>query len=100
MQSQIVQTSLPRVRDVWESSVAIVRVNLSVQFGFSETLFDATVYAYSNDVVMICASGNAGGSQVSYPARWPQTVAVGAIENDGTRWPSSNGGPHRSTCPV
>jgi subtilisin family serine protease len=51
-------------------------------------------YAHAAGVVLIAASGNQGAGEVAYPARWPETIAAGAITNVGDRWSLSNGGPN------
>jgi subtilisin family serine protease len=50
------------------------------------------LYASALDVPMIAATGNSNGS-ISYPARWEEVIAVGAITNTDQRWGSSNYGP-------
>jgi len=47
----------------------------------SSILHDAVVYAYNRGMVLCCASGNDGGPPILYPARYPETIAVGATDN-------------------
>lgn len=69
-------------------------LNMSLQYTTgSMTLHDAVVYAASHDVIMVAATGNQGTSVVSYPAKWPETIAVAATNNLDQRWVSSNYGP-------
>lgn len=50
-------------------------------------------YAYSNDVTVVCASGNDGSRKnVSYPAIYPTTIAVGATDADSMVTRYSNKG--------
>lgn len=68
-------------------------INMSLQYSAgTEYLHDAVKYAAAKGVVMVAASGNSGAS-VSYPAKWPETIAVGATNNSDQRWSSSNFGP-------
>ena len=51
----------------------------------SPAVYDAVKYAARNGVVMVAASGNNGDGNILYPARYPETIAVGAIwEDEGT----------------
>ncbi|MCB1223581.1 MAG: S8 family serine peptidase, partial [Mesotoga sp.] len=51
----------------------------------SPAVHDAVKYAARNGVVMVAASGNNGDGNILYPARYPETIAVGAIwEDEGT----------------
>jgi serine protease len=46
-----------------------------------EYMDDALNHAYKNDVTVVCASGNDGSRKnVSYPAIYPTTIAVGAVD--------------------
>jgi subtilisin family serine protease len=57
-------------------------VNMSLQyFAGTQTLRDAVLYADAADVVMVAAAGNQGGPNLSFPARWPETIAVAALTN-------------------
>jgi subtilisin family serine protease len=68
-------------------------VNMSLQYSTGTEYFrDAVLYASALDVPMIAATGNSNGS-ISYPARWEEVIAVGAITNTDQRWGSSNYGP-------
>ena len=80
---------------VWATDNGADVINMSLQFSTGSTvLHDAVLYAYGLDVAMVAASGNFGLQMVSFPARWPETIAVGAIESSGDRWASSNQGPN------
>ncbi|MFO0984260.1 MAG: S8 family serine peptidase [Planctomycetota bacterium] len=52
----------------------------------------AVKYAWDKGCVVVAASGNDGVDGVSYPARYPQCIAVGATRFDGRRAPYSNFG--------
>lgn len=60
----------------------------------SDPLLDpALEYVYNNDVTVVCASGNDSWlKNVSYPAIYPTTIAVGAVGDDETIASYSNGG--------
>ena len=60
--------------------------------GTSTTMVNAVNYARNNDVVMIAAAGNDGTSVVSYPAAYPQVIAVGATDDTDRRASFSNYG--------
>ncbi len=78
---------------VWATDHDADVINMSLQFYTgSAVLHDAVLYAFGQNVIMVAASGN-NQAVVAYPAKWPETVAVGAIDNVGNRWPSSNPGP-------
>ncbi len=56
-------------------------------------LRDAIRYAESADVVLVAAAGNEGEDAVFYPARFSQTIAVGATASEGQVLAFSNYGP-------
>ncbi len=45
-------------------------------------LREAIQYAMERDVIIVAASGNDGCDCISYPARYPEVVAVGALNNN------------------
>jgi len=51
----------------------------------SPAVYDAVKYAERNGVVMVAAAGNNGNGDILYPARYSETIAVGAVwEDEGT----------------
>ena len=60
--------------------------------GGSSTLHDAVDYAYSKGSLIVAASGNDGTGTVSYPAAYPQVIAVGATDGNDTLASFSNYG--------
>jgi serine protease len=48
----------------------------------SSTLRNAVKYAHDKGVVVICAAGNDGRGSVSYPARYPGSIAVASTQFD------------------
>ena len=80
---------------IWAADNGADVINMSLQYGTgSGVLHDAVLYAHGLGVVLIAASGNFGSSPVKFPAFWPETIAVGAINSNGVRWSSSSYGPN------
>jgi subtilisin family serine protease len=83
---------------IWAVDHGAGVVNLSLGGPQSGTLQAAVGYALSRDVVVVAAAGNDSTSAPSYPAAYPDVLAVGAVGRDlnGTlaRAPWSNTGPH------
>jgi subtilisin family serine protease len=78
---------------VWAVNQGARVINMSLQFSSpTEYLHDAILYAVDNDVLVVAASGNSGSS-VTYPGKWAETIAVGAMDNTDARWSSSSFGP-------
>lgn len=78
---------------VWAVDNGAHVLNMSLGGGSgSTTTQSALQYARSNNVLPFCASGNDNGS-VSYPAAWPECVAVGATDWSDNRASYSNYGP-------
>ena len=69
----------------------IVTMSLGVD-GMSSVLQQSVVRAAGRGVVMVAASGNNGDSFLSYPAAYPQVIAVGAIDASRNKASFSNWG--------
>ncbi|HPD38059.1 MAG TPA: S8 family peptidase [Mesotoga infera] len=67
----------------------IINMSLGGPAG-TEPLHDAIKYADRNGVVMVAASGNNGDGNILYPAKYPETIAVGAVWKDGSTVKRSN----------
>ncbi|MBD3160745.1 MAG: S8 family serine peptidase, partial [Candidatus Eisenbacteria bacterium] len=77
-------------------------LSLSLGGGHSSTVENAVDYAYGQGCALFCASGNGNNSSLSYPARYSNTIAVGALSPccerkspnscDGEYWWGSNYG--------
>ncbi len=78
---------------VWavDHGANIITMSLGVD-GVSTVLQNAVLYGAQHGVVMVAASGNKGTSQLSYPAAYPQVIAVGAIDESNQRASFSNYG--------
>lgn len=71
-------------------------INISFQtapgIGPGQSLKDAVAYAVNAGVLVVAASGNDDDSTVSYPARLPGVIAVGATDRNDKRWTESDAG--------
>lgn len=77
----------------WAADNGASVINLSVgNYSPSQVLQDAVSYAYERDVVLVAASGNDNTEQPSYPAAYPEVLAVGAVDYRGERAEFSNFG--------
>jgi serine protease len=78
---------------IWaaDHGARVINMSLGGSQG-STTLYNAIKYAYNKGVVIVCAAGNDGRPQVSYPAAYTECIAVGATRFDGSRVRYSNYG--------
>ena len=60
--------------------------------GDSKLMREAIDYAHKKGVVVIAAAGNEGSSRASYPAYYPNVIAVSAVGPDKTKTSYSNYG--------
>jgi thermitase len=76
-------------------------INMSLQFGTGSTLLRTAVEAaHAAGITLVAATGNNGFTGgVAFPGRWPETIAVGATDDQdapptfgGSGW-TSNAGP-------
>jgi len=68
-------------------------INMSLGTADTPGMAAAVKQAEAADVVVVAAAGNAGTGRVIIPAAYPGVVAVGAIDDTGTRWSGSDYGP-------
>ncbi|MGI8559051.1 MAG: S8 family serine peptidase [Solirubrobacteraceae bacterium] len=74
-------------------------INMSLEFTSDVTarsipeLIDAIRYAHRHGVLVVAAAGNEGASQISYPARAPFVLSVGATTEHGCLADFANYGP-------
>ncbi|WP_082687021.1 S8 family peptidase [Bacillus sp. FJAT-27445] len=68
-------------------------INLSLgNYQSSRALKEAIDYAYQRDVVLVAAAGNDNSGQPTYPASYPQVLAVSAVDHEGRKAEFSNHG--------
>ncbi len=64
-----------------------------------QEVHDAIIHAYNLGIVIVAAAGNEGDGdastdEISYPAAYPEVIAVGATDKDDTIASFSNSGPY------
>jgi serine protease len=68
-------------------------INMSLGGGGDTDLMrEAIDYAHNKGVVIVAAAGNANSNSASYPARYPNVIAVSALDSTGVKAPYSNFG--------
>lgn len=67
-----------------DQHVDIISMSLGSSSGMPE-LHDAIKRAYRENVPVICASGNSGDIPVAFPARYPETISIGALTDRNLR---------------
>ena len=68
-------------------------INMSLGGGGASMMMQEAIdYAYSKDVVVIAAAGNANQNSASYPARYPKVISVSATDSTGAKAKYSNYG--------
>jgi subtilisin family serine protease len=79
----------------WATDNGARVINMSIQ-GFGDTTVEreAVAYAISHGVVVVAAMGNSNTNQQSFPAAYPDVIAVGATDSADHRASFSNFGPH------
>jgi serine protease len=60
--------------------------------GDTGVLREAIEYAHSKGVVVVAAAGNSSTSSAAYPSRYPNVIAVAALDATGMKAPYSNFG--------
>lgn len=79
---------------IWAADHGAKVINLSLGGTTTSQLErDAVAYATSRGVLLVAAAGNGASSTPSYPAAYPQVVAVGATDGAGHAASFSNFGP-------
>lgn len=80
------------IRFAADNGANTINLSLGGRFG-SASEQDALRYALSKDVLPFCATGNDGSKRtISYPAAFPECVAVGSTDWGDTKSSFSNGG--------
>lgn len=68
-------------------------INMSLGAPFPDSItHNAVKYARNKGVVIVCAAGNGGSEGVSYPAAYPECIAVSALGPSGELAPYSSWG--------
>jgi subtilisin family serine protease len=82
---------------IWATDNGADVISMSLQYPQgTQLLHDAVLYAHALGKVMIAAAGNnapCGTPSVRYPAKWPETIAVAAFNNQDEQASFSNCGP-------
>ena len=83
---------------VWSADNGIHVVNMSLGgSSFNQAVADAVTYAHSKGVLIVSAAGNSGGcatcDTVLFPARYPESMAIAAVNSIDTRATFSSTGP-------
>ncbi len=80
------------IRYAANNGAFVINLSLGSRSG-SSTMLSAIDYAWSTKGCVTCAAtGNAGKNGIDYPARYANTIAVGATRFDGARCNYSNWG--------
>ncbi|MCJ7561732.1 MAG: S8 family serine peptidase, partial [Thermoplasmata archaeon] len=79
------------VRWAVDNGAQVIVMSLGLD-GLSAPLQNAVNYATSRGVVLVASAGNSGTSVLSYPAAFPNVIAVGASDNLDRRASFSNFG--------
>jgi subtilisin family serine protease len=78
----------------WAVDSGATVANMSLQYSVGTQYFrDAVQYAYWAGIPLVAAAGNNGFAGVSWPAKWPEVIAVGSLACDDTPAASSGVGP-------
>lgn len=77
---------------IWAADHGAQIINVSLGGTSPSTvLHDAVNYAYGKGVIIVAAAGNDNGT-IRYPARYPNVIAVGAVDSLNNRAGTSNYG--------
>jgi len=79
---------------VWAADHGATVVNVSLQYSVgTQYLRDAVAYARARGAVVVAAAGNTGAGGVAWPAKWPEVVAVAALDSSDATSVTSAIGP-------
>ena len=68
-----------------EQGVDIITMSLGTE-SHSKDFHDVIKFAHSKGVLIFCAAGNSGyRNNIMYPARYPETISIAAIDSDFER---------------
>ena len=76
---------------IWatDHGARVINLSLGLPTG-SQSIAAAVTYAQKHSVVVVAAAGNQDSSTADYPAAYPGVVSVGAVDETGTRYSTSN----------
>ncbi|ADL13482.1 S8 family peptidase [Acetohalobium arabaticum] len=64
-----------------DNDLQVLNMSFGVDKG-NDTLQEAIVKTYEAGITMVAAAGNDGATTVDFPARYPEVIAVGAVNED------------------
>lgn len=85
------------IRWAIKQKVDIINMSLGGK-SYQKIMHEAVKEAHSAGIKIICASGNSGGEYLAYPAKFPEAIAVGAVDPDKKRPNFSSIGPEVEVC--
>ncbi|MGD0273787.1 MAG: S8 family serine peptidase [Gaiellaceae bacterium] len=77
---------------IWatDHGARVINLSLGLPTG-SRSIAAAVRYAQNHSVVVVAAAGNRDSSAPDFPAAYPGVISVGAVDETGTRYSTSNG---------
>lgn len=70
----------------WATSKRVDVINMSLGGADQSPLTHAAIQdAVRKNIIVVCAAGNAGKAYMAYPAKYPETIAVAAVDITKTR---------------
>lgn len=79
------------IRYAADNGAKVINMSFGASTGLS-VLSSAVDYAISKGVVIVAAAGNDGQNRLLYPARYPQVISVGSINNSDQKSSFTNYG--------
>lgn len=84
---------------IWATDHGASVINISLGFPTgSSLLHDAIRYAFESDVVICASTGNIPTNPIGFPAAYPETIAVGATDNNDELASFTSTGPELTLC--
>jgi len=78
--------------------VDVVNMSLGGDGPYSQIFHEEVKSLVSAGIVVVCAAGNSGNSNLSYPAKFPETISVGSCNQYNKISYFSNHSPELSLC--
>lgn len=78
----------------WATDHGAAVISMSLGGGDSPALHEGVQYAVNRGVTVVAAAGNGSVGQLAYPAGYPESIAVGALDSSGRRASFSQYGPN------